>query len=561
MAMNSPVQEIKEKIDVVDFLGRYLKLQRAGKYYRTLCPFHKEKNPSFIVSPDRQSWYCFGCQNGGDIFTFLQKYENLEFYEALKVLAEKAGIDLRRADPNFTREIGILYEINKSALEFFQKNLGLSAEATNYLKDRGLKKQTMEEFSLGWSPPSIDTLFVHLINLGYRAEDINRAGLGFRTDKGTYMDRFRGRIMFPIFNFFGKVIGFSARILPAKEVVNDEAKYINSPETPIFKKGKVLYGFHKSKNIIRQENRAFLLEGQMDFLMAWQEGIKFVVATSGTALTPDHLSTLKRNTENLILGFDADEAGIAATERSIDLANSYDLNVKIVNFKVPDFTAFKDVADLAKEKPGALGDFIGQAMPAMDFYFLRYLPQPPSKSSKHDIRKVLAKIKILASPIEQNQWLKNLAEKTNIEEKSLREELRLIKIENQEGRIRELEAGGGDSKEQKDEILSRREFLSQRFISLASAKENSETIIAEASPYLIPDIGLSPFKPLLLPLPESEETMAAELEELIRQLKLEWLKEQRQELISNIKNAEKAENQEGLSKLLEDFQKLNKLIS
>lgn len=548
--MSSSVQEIKDKIDIVDFLGRYLKLQKTGKYYRALCPFHKENKPSFMVSPERQAWYCFGCQNGGDIFTFLQKYENLEFYEALKILAEKAGVDLKRYDPNFTKEIEIIYEINANALDFFRKNLEINSQAIDYLKKRGLKKETFEEFNLGYASSAIDSLFVNLINRGYRPEDVNRAGLGFRTERGIYFDRFRGRIIYPIFNFFGKVIGFSGRILPGQEAVAGEAKYINSPETPIFKKGKALYGFHSSKNFIRQENKAFLVEGQMDFLMAWQEGIKFAVATSGTALTPDHLTTLKRYTENLILNFDADEAGEAATERSIDLANAYDFDVKVLNFKGSELANFKDIAELAKEKPAALKTIVNQVVPAMEFYFLKYLPQPIAKASKYDIRKVLSKIKTLSSPIEQSQWLKKLSEKTKIEEKILNEELRFIKKEKEPTPLKENKP--------EEMNLSRREFLSQRLITLASAREDEKNILVQASPYLVSDKNFSPLESFSFNMIKSEEAITEELNDLIKQLKIEWLKERRQELISDIKNAELANNQEELAKLLEDFCNINK---
>src|SRR3989344_5357251 len=331
----TPVEQIKEKLDIVEFIRGYISVQPAGKNFKALCPFHKEKTPSFIISPDRQTWHCFGsCSEGGDIFKFLMKYENLEFYEALKILAEKAGIELRKIAPAEQKQFNILYEINEEAKEFFKKNLNLegAAEAKKYLLDRGLKKETIEEFELGFASDEWETLSLYLIKKGYSAFDIERAGLAYKNERGGLIDRFRGRIIFPIHNHFGKVIGFSGRILPRLETP-EIGKYINSPETLIFNKSKILYGFYKSKNFIREIKTAVLVEGQMDFLACWQDGVKNIVAVSGTALTIDHLKVLKRQTDQLIFCFDNDEAGLKAAERSIDLANSQDFNVKILTLK------------------------------------------------------------------------------------------------------------------------------------------------------------------------------------------------------------------------------------
>lgn len=214
--MTSPIQEIKDRLDIVEFIRSYIPLLPAGKNFKAICPFHKEKTPSFMVSPERQTWHCFGaCSEGGDIFKFLMKYENLEFYEALKVLAEKAGVELKKISPAEHKQFGVLYEINESAKVFFQKELERSSEAKNYLKGRGLKDETIKEFELGFSSAGFDNLNHYLIKSGYDIKDIERAGLNYKTKQGSYVDRFRNRIMFPIYNHFGKVVGFSGRILPA----------------------------------------------------------------------------------------------------------------------------------------------------------------------------------------------------------------------------------------------------------------------------------------------------------------------------------------------------------
>ncbi|MBI5401355.1 DNA primase [Candidatus Wolfebacteria bacterium] len=423
----TPIEQIKDKLDIVDFIKSYIELKPAGKNFKAPCPFHKEKTPSFIVSPDRQTWHCFGsCSEGGDIFKFAMKYENLEFYEALKILAEKAGVELKKVSPVDQKQFGVLYDINESAKNFFKSELVKNERAKEYLKSRGIKGETAKEFEIGMSPAGFDDLTVYLINQRYDIKDIERSGLNFKSEKGNYIDRFRNRIMFPIYNSFGKVIGFSGRILP--EFDNGEmGKYINSPETPIFNKSRILYGFHKSKNAIREKKSALLVEGQMDFLMCWQDGIKNVVAASGTALTIEHLKILMKSADELIFSFDNDEAGLKAVERSIDLANNADFNVKILMLK-----DFKDPAEAVFKSPGAVANLIVSAKPAMGFYFDRYLSNlylhKDIGKSKKDIRLVLMKIQNLASPIEQIHWLKELANKTKTSESSLIEELARLKI-------------------------------------------------------------------------------------------------------------------------------------
>lgn len=247
---SSTTELIKEKLDIVQFLRGYLNLQPAGKNFKASCPFHKEKTPSFMVSPERQSWHCFGCGLGGDIFGFVMRYENLEFGEALRILAEKAGVELRRLDPAEHKYTGLLFELQNAAKEFYIKALTSTPVVKKYLVGRQLKPETIDEFELGWAPNEPEALSMHFLNRGYAPDDILRAGLAVKTERGLLLDRFRGRIMFPIHNHFGKVVGFTGRLLPQFENEN-VGKYVNSPETPIFNKSRLLYGFWKSKNSIQ----------------------------------------------------------------------------------------------------------------------------------------------------------------------------------------------------------------------------------------------------------------------------------------------------------------------
>ncbi|MEK7549260.1 MAG: DNA primase, partial [Patescibacteria group bacterium] len=532
-----------------------------------------------MVSPERQTWHCFGsCSEGGDIFKFLMKYENLEFYEVLKILAEKAGIELRQIAPAEQKQFNVLYEINEEAKEFFKKNLEGSVEAKKYLLDRGLKKETIEEFELGFSSNKWEELSLYLIKKKYSAFDIERAGLAYKNERGSLIDRFRGRIMFPIHNHFGKVIGFSGRILPEFDA-GEVGKYINSPETLIFNKSKILYGFYKSKNFIREAKIAVLVEGQMDFLACWQDGVKNIAAVSGTALTTDHLKVLKRQTDQLIFCFDNDEAGLKAAERSIDLANSQDFNVKILTLK-----NYKDPAEAIFKNPGIMAGWLNEAKLAMEFYFERYLLNVDQHKDigefKKNLRIVLGKIKILVSPIERNHWLKNLSLKTGVKEEALMDEMAQIKtISNFSALSTQIQITQSSNNSVPQ---SRRELIAERLIGLVI---NDESLINQIKEYfiylpenysaivqclinktkpadeqvanLLDSISLNfSFKNIISDKKKPEE----EFIELLRHLKAEYLKDKREELVKFIKKTENDGNEKEINSALEEFDKVSKLI-
>lgn len=581
-----PSQQIKDKLDIVEFIRSYVQLLPAGKNFRANCPFHKEKTPSFMVSPERQTWHCFGsCAEGGDIFKFLMKYENIEFAEALKILAERAGIELKKISPAEYKQFGALYEINESAKNFFKKELAKESvdakEVQQYLKERGLKQETIDEFEIGWAGADYDRLSVNLINnFGYDVRDIERAGLNFKTERGGYIDRFRNRIMFPIYNSFGKVVGFSGRILP-KFDTGETGKYINSPETAIFNKSKVLYGFHKSKNFIREEKVAVLMEGQMDFLMSWQDGVKNTAATSGTALTVDHLEIMHRQTENVIFCFDNDEAGLKAAERSIDLANSLDFNVKILILE-----GYKDPAEAAVKSPGQLQKMLAMAKPAMGFYFDRYLGESlgaPREIGeiKKNLRIVLGKIKNLTSPVEQSHWLKELATRVNIKEEILADEARQLKMESRFLNVKQnFKPITRPASIQP--VKKRADIIAEKIISYAVSNEKLAKKTENYFEYL-PDDYCKIIKSLIskeklederlagllniISLRSSfesqnitEEKIEEEFDDLLEHLKIELAKEKRSKLADLIKQAEKSGDEEKTANLLKEFDEASKMI-
>src|SRR3989344_49030 len=474
--MATPVELVREKLDIVEFLKGYLTLSSSGKNFKGLCPFHREKTPSFMVSPERQSWRCFGCSLGGDVFSFVMRYESVEFGEALRLLAEKTGVELKSVIPAEYKLTGILYDLNSAAKEFFKEQLKGAKTTAAYLKERGLKDETIQEFEISWAPSDQEALTMHLLNKGHQPDDIVRAGLSIRNERGLHFDRFRGRVMFPIHNHLGKVVGFTGRILPSLDT-GQMGKYVNSPETSIFNKSRILYGFFKSKEHVREKGWAFLVEGQMDFLMSWQSGVKNVVACSGTALTADHLRALRRLTDKLTLSFDTDEAGWQAGERAIDLAEGSDFEVKVVILH-----GVKDPAEAAAADPKKLLEAVGNAQPAMKLYFERYLlaspaglPHSPAggpaaganyatREHLRGLRSVLSKIKNIASPVTQSFWLKELARVTGLSEKVLMDEAQ--RTESTSSSSHQTVQSDAASSQQPKRI-SRWELLSQKVLSHA----------------------------------------------------------------------------------------------
>jgi DNA primase len=433
---SSTTELIKSKLDIVDFLRGYLTLQPAGKNFKALCPFHHEKSPSFSISPERQRFHCFGCGVDGDIFGFVMKYENMEFGEALRMLAEKAGVELKHENPAEYRFTGLLYDLNAQAKDFYRRALGAAPIVKQYLAERGLTPATIEEFELGWTANEPEALSMHLLNNGAAPQDLLQAGLSIKTERGMMLDRFRGRVMFPIHNHLGKVVGFTGRILPQFDTSNDPkatyvtAKYVNSPETPIFQKSKLLYGFWKSKDFIREAKAAVLVEGQMDFLMSYQSGVRNVIASSGTALTADHLRSVHRLADEIVLCFDSDVAGSDAAERAIDLAEAEDFQVKVAIYR-----GFKDAAEAAKADPKNVRNTVDAAISAQLFYFEKFLPpiRPGFESSDpatfqtrdglNKLRIVLLKLDNIPSSVRKDFWLRELSKRTGVNETTLREEL------------------------------------------------------------------------------------------------------------------------------------------
>jgi DNA primase len=316
--MDNAVEQIKERVSILDLVGQRVKLTKSGRNFKGLCPFHAEKTPSFYVFPEREGWHCFGCGLGGDVFSFVMRSENVEFAEALRILAGRAGVTLtprnaQRAEDSREKR---MHEINAAAARYFASMLfGPAGQAAlRYLDERGLSRETIQSFGLGWAPDSWDAMLTHLTGQGYPVEELAELGLVVARESGGYYDRFRGRVMFPIQDAAGNVIGFGGRAMG-----DAQPKYLNSTDTPVFSKGASLYAIDRARAEIRRATVAVVVEGYMDALAAHQAGITNVVASLGTALTEHHFTSLKRLAPRVVLALDADAAGDAAALRTLEV--------------------------------------------------------------------------------------------------------------------------------------------------------------------------------------------------------------------------------------------------
>lgn len=430
--LSSPIEEIKNRLDIIEVIGNYIKLQKAGANYRSVCPFHSEKGPSFFVSPARQIWHCFGCGLGGDIFKFVMRIEGVEFGDALRILAQKAGVELkplRRESVIWKSERQRLYEINELAAKFFEKQLEGSAMgkgAKDYLLKRKISGGSIKNWRLGYSPDAWRGLLDFLLANGYKREEVERTGLVIKGEKGTFYDRFRGRIMFPVFDLNSQIVGFGGRVFKDRD--NKEiSKYMNTPNTPLYDKSRVLYGLDKAKMEIRKKNCSILVEGYVDAIMCHQEGFGNVVAVSGTALTPYHLKILKRYSDNICTAFDMDIGGDSATKRGTDLAQILGFNIKVIMMAQD-----KDPADILFENPKNWEKFQDEAKSILAYYFETAFSRFDRKTpeGKREISKILLPvIKRLQNQIERAYWVQELARRLAVREEDVIEELKKVKLE------------------------------------------------------------------------------------------------------------------------------------
>ncbi|MBU1180066.1 DNA primase [Patescibacteria group bacterium] len=582
------VEQIKNRINIVDLLREYIELKKAGANYKALCPFHSEKTPSLMVSEDKQIWHCFGCSEGGDIFGFIMRMENVDFPEALRLLAKRAGVVLKRQDPALTSQKTKLMDILEASASFYSAELYKSQSALAYLKNRELTDETIKQFRLGFSPDSWDSLLKFLKNKGLQERDIALAGLINQKDGGGFYDRFRGRIMFPIFNHYGNVVGFTARVLPQFDD-GKMGKYINSPETIAYKKSQILFGLNFAKQEIKKEDAIVVVEGNMDVVALHQAGFKNVVATSGTALTNEQVNLLKRYSQNIIMSFDADAAGLQAALRGIDTALSYGLNVKVLEMPKNELgePIAKDPDELIKKSPEFWKKAISRPKDYIQFIIDSCLPKYNFENS-HDkdlfLNEVSDQITKIKSSIKKSDWIRKLSELADIDEKILREQI-LKKDKKQQEKIEvapllseatktgvdlkyislllsDVDKYSGVLKEISADMLKNKgiqEFYrhlilyynDNRAFELNKFKDYLESVGKDHrildKLFMLKDRDYSDYK---------EEDVELELKSLVLNLKKSYTKEQMQILEKEMMQAEKEGDKEKVGEIMEKFKRL-----
>lgn len=417
------IEEIKSKINIVDFIGEYIRLTRAGSGFKGLCPFHNEKTPSFNVSEERQRFHCFGCGKGGDIFTFLMEMEGLEFREALETLAERAGVEHKKGNA-FLQEKNTntknIYTLLQEATWFYEKQLWerQGAKALGYVKGRGIDDETLRQFRIGFAPSGWHTIQTFLLGRGFHEQDVVHAGLMVQKEedassnskKHTY-DRFRERVMFPVFDPLGRVVGYSARVLPGEDERN--AKYINTPETSVYHKSRVMYGLFQAKEYIKKERKVIVVEGNMDVLAMHKSGFKNTVAVSGTALTQEHLTLFKRYAREVVFFFDRDTAGQQALKKSVEMGYRQDVPSSIVTI-----TKGKDAADMALEYPKELQTAVQNARPSMEYFldvWAREYDLSEAEGKKYFAQEAIFMISAMVDEVEISHWMSRVASMLNVE--------------------------------------------------------------------------------------------------------------------------------------------------
>lgn len=437
----NPKDQVKENLSIVDVVSTYVRLEKSGSQFRARCPFHNERTPSFYVSPERKSFHCFGCQASGDIFSFVEKIENIPFIEALKILADRAGVSLKDKERN--KEESRLVSLLKDATEHFKKNLTTSAEAKEYLLSRGLLDSTVQTFHVGYAKNEWRDLFIYLSSQGYSPEEMIQAGVVIeaKNEDGStkgYYDRFRGRVMFPIRNISGATVGYSGRILPSL-ATDTQGKYVNTPETPLYHKSKILFGYDTAKKMMNESKEVVVVEGQMDLCMSYQVGVHNTVAVSGTAFTDDHIHMIKRFCDKVILSFDTDNAGQSALKKTGLLCLLGGIDVYVVGE-----IGTKDPADLIKENPTLWLEAVKNKRHIIEFLTegVLHLAIDERAKGQRIVADVLPFVRALQSPIDRSHFLRRVGESTGIPEDTLREEL-------ERGILPSVEAG-----ERKEEIPS-----------------------------------------------------------------------------------------------------------
>ncbi len=583
----TPVDEIKQKIDIVDFIGSYLELKKSGRNYKGLCPFHGEKTPSFMVAPELQIFKCFGCGEAGDLFNFHQKIEGIEFNQSLELLAERAGVKLENKsyDPqqNLKKAIFEINELTVNYYHFILTQHKVGKPALDYLKNRReLTDETIKAFNLGYSPDSWDSLYNFLKKKKFTDQEIFQAGVITKSKRGNYIDKFRGRIMFPLVGLNKKYLGFTARILG-----EGQPKYLNSPESPIFHKSSFLFGLDKAKVALKQDGVVFV-EGSMDVLMANQSGIQNVLAPLGTSLTVGQLKLLHRYTSDVIFAFDSDLAGDTASRRAIELAEAEGLNVLVA--MIPE--EFQDLDELLRKDKKLAKQTLKEPIPAYDYYLVSALKRNNSRSpvGKKKITAELVPIfSKLTDPVTRDHYIKKIADELDISESVISELLSNPNTEEKKTTSVPLEKPSSAFKNHTSEeyvlaLLLRAPLdTAQTVLYKLGQKDFTDEVLLEIFNYLkkyllgrkrkfeiqhfikrfdedFKNIINNLYMWDLQGIGSREDLLENELERVFELLKKRTAKRELKELGAKIKRAEMENNKKELLELTKEFQELSEKL-
>lgn len=475
MATMDQVSQIREKIDIVSFIQEFTPLKKLGRNFKANCPFHNEKTPSFVVSPERQIWHCFGCAKGGDVFTFLMEYENMEFPEALRVLAKRAGIELKESEfkASHASEREKIFSINKLALKFYNYillNHSLAKTALSYLLGkRKINKGIIETFEIGFAPGSGSSLSEYLIKKkGYSRKDLIDAGISFES-RGRLFDFFRGRIIFPLFDHRGNVVGFSGRSMDEEA---NPPKYINTKETEVYHKGSMFFGLNSAKEEIKSQQNAIIVEGEFDAISLYMEGVKNVVAIKGTALTEEQVALLSRFTPKVSLCLDQDSAGFEATKRSLAVLEKRGITTTIINIENG-----KDPDEAIKDNPSLVKKAIKNDVNVYEYLIEKFIKEN-NKNTVEGKKKITDNILPLLSQISneiiKEHYLKKLSKELDITLESLSKEIEKIQKGKEEEKIVIA----------KKDKRGRRELLEEYLLALVLQEENSKELLEKIDGHL-----------------------------------------------------------------------------
>jgi DNA primase len=591
--MADQVDEVKQKTDIVSLISGYITLKKAGRNYKANCPFHGEKTPSFMVSPELQIYKCFGCQAAGDCFTFLEQYEGMEFPEALRFLAEKAGVKLESFRGSDTSEKERLYELNNLACRFYHYvllNHPAGKVALNYLvSDRKIKPETIKTFQLGYAPETYGALKSFLVDKKkFLPQELEKAGLGFIKGR-EIIDKFRGRVIFPLFDHRGNVAGFAGRIMPGPKA-NELAKYINTPETPVYHKSYLLYGLNLVKSDIKLSGQAIVVEGELDMISSWQAGIKNVVAIKGSALTDEQVRLIFRFTKKIILALDSDFAGDAAARRGIVVAQKAGLDITVARMG-----KFKDPDDAAKAEPEYYKKALTDAVGVWDFILDSIFAKADTSTGEGKSKVSSEVVPVLASipdKIVQAHYCDLVARRLGVPPEAVSEEIaRYEKDKQVDDKTKQIIV----PENIKSISKSRRQLLEERLSTLAFRSDPSvllqediyklveipltKRILAEYKGYSaqnknfslsgfaqsIPKELVDGYSEMTLKdlegLEENKEELKKELDQVIKELKILSTRHHLEELGAKIRKMEEIADDEGLKSAQSKFSELSKTLS